>query len=119
MNNLQKRLVDFAVEISLMAKDLKSDSLMIDCLRQVIRSSTSAGANYSESQSANSNRDFHNKIRISLKELKETNFWLSYLERLSPENVKIPGLINESVELMKIMGTISKNTDPNRKPINR
>jgi len=115
MNNLQIRLIDFAVEISQVAKELKQDLLLIDCLKQIVRSSTSAGANYSESQSANSNKDFHNKIRIALKELKETNYWLEYLQRMRPENIRIPGLINESIELMKIMGTISKKTDPNRK----
>jgi four helix bundle protein len=115
MNNLQIRLIDFAVEITTMARELKSDHLLIDCLKQIIRSSTSAGANYSEAQSANSTRDFHNKIRIALKELKETNYWLGYLQRMNPENRRIPGAIRESVELMKIMGTISKKTDPNRK----
>jgi len=53
MNNLQIRLIDFAVEISQVAKELKQDLLLIDCLKQIVRSSTSAGANYSESQSAN------------------------------------------------------------------
>ncbi|MFA5816304.1 MAG: four helix bundle protein [Bacteroidales bacterium] len=82
----------------------------------MIRSGTSAGANYSEAQSANSMRDFHNKIRIALKEMKETNYWLGFLLHMKPNNQRIINLDKESVELMKILDTISKKTDPNRIP---
>jgi four helix bundle protein len=116
MNDLQKRLIEFAVEIVILARDLKSDSLLLDCLKQVIRSGTSVGANYSEAQSANSMRDFHNKIRIALKEMKETNFWLGFLLNLKPNDLRIKKLDAESEELMKILGTIAKKTDPNRFP---
>jgi four helix bundle protein len=112
MNDLQKRIISFAVEIVRLARELKSDYLLSDCLKQVIRSSTSVGANYSEAQSANSLRDFHNKIRIALKEIKETNYWLGFLSEMSPDHQKITSLIQESIELMKILGTISKKTDP-------
>jgi len=112
MNDLQKRIISFAVEIVRLARELKSDYLLTDCLKQIIRSSTSVGANYSEAQSANSLRDFHNKIRIALKEIKETNYWLGFLTEMSPDNHKIIKLNQESIELMKILGAISKKTDP-------
>ena len=114
MNDLQKRLIGFAGDILAMARDLDSDHLLRDCLKQIIRSGTSAGANYSEAQSANSLRDFHNKIRISLKEMKETNFWIGFLLNQKPNHHLLVKLDLESVELMKILGTISKKTDPNR-----
>jgi four helix bundle protein len=114
MNALQTRLVGFAVDIVNMARELKSDHLLVDCLIQVIRSSTSTGANYSEAQSANSMKDFHNKIRIALKEMKETNYWLSFLLKMLPDNQLIIKLNTESEELMKILGTIAKKTDPYR-----
>ena len=114
MNDLQKRLIGFARDVVYLARELKSDDLLMDCLKQIIRSATSTGANYSEAQSANSTRDFHNKIRIALKEMKETNYWLGFLLQISPENQTIINLSSESEELMKILGTISKKTDPNR-----
>jgi len=114
MNDLQSRLIRFAGDVVVLSRVLKSDNFLIDCLRQVIRSATSVGANYSEAQSANSMRDFHNKIRISLKEMKETRYWLGFLLHLTPNNSRIEDLIKESEELMKILGTISKKTDPNR-----
>ena len=114
MNDLQRRLVNFACQIVILARDLKSDFLLVDCLKQLIRSGTSAGANYSEAQSANSTRDFHNKIRIALKEMKETNYWLGFLLQMIPDNLSLRTLDKESEELMKILGTIAKKTDPNR-----
>lgn len=114
MNDLQKRLIEFAGDILSMAKELDSDQLLRDCVRQLIRSSTSAGANYSEAQSASSLKDFHNKIRISLKEMKETNLWIGFLLNQKPNHQILVKLDQESVELMKILGTISKKTDPNR-----
>lgn len=114
MNDLQKRLIGFASDIVTLARELRSDILITDCLRQLIRSGSSAGANYSEAQSANSMRDFHNKIRISLKEMKESDFWLGLLLKIYPGNQQIIKLNQECLQLMKILGTISKKTDPNR-----
>ena len=114
MNDLQKRLIRFATGVVNLARELKSDNLLADCLKQIIRSATSTGANYSEAQSANSTKDFHNKIRIALKEMKETNYWLGFFSQMSPGNPMIMKLSSESEELMKILRTISKKTDPNR-----
>ncbi len=114
MNDLQKRLINFASQTVAMARELKPDFLLIDCLKQVINSATSSGANYSEAQSACSTRDFHFKIRIALKEMKETNYWLNFLLVLSPNNQRIIKLNIESEELLRIFGTIAKKTDPNR-----
>jgi four helix bundle protein len=113
MNELQKRIILFAGEIVVLAKELRSDQQIADCLRQLINSGSSAGANYSEAQSANSMRDFHYKIRIALKELKESEFWIGLLLHIYPKNHRIINLNKECTELMKILGTISKKTDPN------
>jgi four helix bundle protein len=112
MNDLQKRLIVFAGDIIRLAKEFGNDPLLSDCLRQMIRSGSSAGANYSEAQSANSMKDFHHKIRIALEEMKETDYWIGLLMHMYPDNLKINGLYIECAELMKILGTISKKTDP-------
>jgi four helix bundle protein len=116
MNDLQKRLIAFAGEIIILPRELRADSLLTDCIRQLIRSGSSAGANYSEAQSANSMRDFHNKIRISLKEIKESDYWIGLLLTIYPGNLRILNINKECTELMKILGTISKKTDPNHIP---
>ncbi|MEW6652573.1 MAG: four helix bundle protein [Bacteroidota bacterium] len=48
---------------------------------QLIKSSTSSGANYEEAQGAISKPVFFNKINISLKEMRETNYWLRIIKK--------------------------------------
>lgn len=48
---------------------------------QVLRSGTSIGANISESEFAQSRRDFISKLQIALKECNETLYWLRLLEK--------------------------------------
>ena len=80
---------------------------------QLIKSSTSAGANYEEAQGASSRADFTNKVRISLKEMRESNYWLKVLlgindkDELKKENTT---LIKESQELKNILGSICTKT---------
>ncbi len=50
-------------------------------MSQLIRSSTSIGANYMEANNASSRKDFANKIFISKKEAQETKHWLRMLSK--------------------------------------
>jgi four helix bundle protein len=76
---------------------------------QLIKSSSSSGANYEEAQGGSSRADFKNKAFISLKEMRESNYWLKVLQGISDdektkeENIR---LINESEELKNILGSI-------------
>ena len=111
MNDLQIRLVHFSAIIFNTLAPLKKDSLIEPAIKQVIRASSSVGANYSEAQSASSYKDFHNKIRIALKELQETNFWLQYLMETNLDISNLEESLNETQELLRIFSTISKKTD--------
>ena len=82
-------------------------------IKQIIKSSTSVGANYSEAQSASSYRDFHNKIRLALKELQETHHWLAFFQQTNPA-LMLYELEIENMELIKILSTISKKTENNQ-----
>jgi len=81
---------------------------------QLIKSSTSSGANYEEAQGGSSRADFKNKIFISLKEMRESNYWLKVLNGVSDDTKTKEEdfrLINESGELKNILGSIvSKNS---------
>lgn len=72
---------------------------------QVIRSGTSIGANVREAQGAESKRDFIHKMRISLKEAEETNYWLSLCNEAN-EYPRPGGLLEKSIELVKILNAI-------------
>lgn len=77
--------------------------------KQVLRSGTSIGAHYRESQRAKSNADFINKIQTALQELDETIYWLDLIvESKIFTDEKVQPLIVESDELLAIFTTIVK-----------
>ena len=82
MNNLSERLLKFAIDIIVFLRKLPNTEEYLIIKRQLIKSSTSSGANYEESQGASSKADFTNKVRISLKEMRESNYCLSIKSRV-------------------------------------
>lgn len=104
---LSKRLFDFAVAVLKYLKELESNIQNNTISFQLTKSSTSSGANYEESQGASSKRDFLNKVRISLKEMREANYWLRILDALKADEDKVLSyLVDESDQLKKILGKI-------------
>jgi four helix bundle protein len=78
--------------------------------RQLLRSSTSVGANYREASRARSKAEFISKTGDCLKEIDETAYWLELLEENDIVSKKpIAPLINESNELTAIFVTIINN----------
>lgn len=76
---------------------------------QLGKSSTSIGANYEEAQAGSSKADFKNKVRISLKEARESNYWLRVLKALDENpNSELEFLVNESNEIKNILASIIK-----------
>ncbi|MBW4557922.1 MAG: four helix bundle protein [Trichormus sp. ATA11-4-KO1] len=72
--------------------------------KQLLRSGTSIGANCREAQSAQSDKDFINKLEIALKEARETQYWLEILiESELVEQQKFTLLLTEANEIGKIL----------------
>jgi four helix bundle protein len=106
---LEKRLFDFAVRTVKFLRTLPASPDYKVIRYQLIKSSTSSGANYEESQAGSSKPDFCNKVRISLREMKESNYWLRLIQALNDEethNEELLWLIQESHELKLILGSI-------------
>jgi four helix bundle protein len=82
-SDLSERLFEFAVRCIKYLRTLSYDTEYKIIRYQLIKSSTSAGANYEESQGATSKADFHNKVKISLREMKESNCWLKIIKAIS------------------------------------
>jgi len=81
---------------------------------QLLRSSTSIGANVQEAQSAESSRDFLHKLEIALKEARETQYWLEILiESGMVEQKKFNSLLQESTEITKILIASTKKLKNN------
>jgi len=110
MNNLQRRLFDFAVKVLKYLRKIPNDRVLMVIRNQLVRACTSPGAVYEEAQGAVSRPDFHNKICICLKEVRESNYWLRMIEELNGKNDQLTDLIVESEELMKIVGAIGAKT---------
>jgi len=83
----------------------KDDSLCRVANDQLIRSSTSLGANYIESLAASSRKDFTNFLSYSLKSANESKFWLAILRDTKKGNKKeIDDLLKELIEIANILG---------------
>lgn len=77
-NKLREDAIEIAIQISDLCDRINGCSVYIN---QVVRSSSSIGANIHEAKYAQSKADFINKLEISLKECSETEYWLELLFR--------------------------------------
>ena len=105
--DLENRLIEFAVRIIRMAESLPETKVANHISGQLIRCGTSPAPNYGEAQSAESRADFIHKMKVCLKELRETRVWLLMIVRaklIKPVS-KLNSLIQESNELISIFVT--------------
>jgi four helix bundle protein len=109
--DLEERTLQFAKAVTLYCKKLPRTVSNIEYSKQGIRSSGSTGANYIEANEALSKKDFLHRLRISRKEAKESAYWLRLIVETNDEQFKKEGeaLINEAVELKKILSSMLKS----------
>ncbi len=103
--NLSDRLESFAADVIKGMPRISRSFAGRHIAMQLIRSSTSAGANYEEACGAESRQDFIHKLQIVLKELKESLFWLRIAikaDLVPAEAVRL--LLEEGYELANIIG---------------
>ena len=101
----------FALEIITLYKYLVTEKKEFVLSKQLLRSGTSIGANINEALSAQSKRDFVHKLSISLKEARETSYWLNLLK--DSEYIKqesFTNLSNKCNEILKILSSIILTT---------
>ena len=113
--DLEDRLIDFAVRIIEVVRSLPNTRIGNHIGRQLIRSGTSPAPNYGEAQGAESRSDFIHKVRICLKELRETKVWLMMIIRLNliKSASRIYPLIDENEQLISIFMTSIKTAKEN------
>ena len=79
--------------------------------KQLLSCGTSIGANVSEAQSAFTKKDFIHKMSISLKETRETEYWLKLLKETDSINEKeFNSLIKDCEEILKLLTSIIKSS---------
>lgn len=101
--DLEDRLVDFAAQICTLTDDFPSTPIAKHVTTQITRSSTSPLANYGEAQAAESRQDFIHKLKVCLKELRETQAWLKFVDRMSFCPERILAAREECNELVSIL----------------
>jgi four helix bundle protein len=105
--DLKKRTKNFAIQIIRLFSSLPKTTEAQVIGRQLLRSGTSAGAQYAEAQRAKSNKDFVTKVEGSLQELEETLYWLDILAEIKiGEPQSIEALVKETNELLAIFVVI-------------
>ncbi len=106
--DLEERTFQFAKQSSLFVKNLPKSISNIEYSKQLVRSSSSVGANYIEANESLSKKDFIMHLRISRKEAKESVYWLRLISETNETILsdKCKELIQEAIELKKIFSAI-------------
>ena len=105
---LEDRFFNYAVSVRNFCRKLKWDTINVQYIKQLIRSSSSIGANYIEASDDLGKLDEKMKIKISRREAKESIYWLNLM--LTYENELLENeryrLIDEGTQIRKILSTI-------------
>ena len=101
---LEDRLIEFGVRVITVVEALPDSRAGNHIAGQLIRSGTSPAPNYAEAQSAESRNDFIHKMKICLKELRETRVWLLMVQRkkMIDSAQRLIPLLEECEELIAI-----------------
>lgn len=82
--DLEERTAKFGENIIKFAQRIPKNQVTSSLINQLVRSSTSVGANYLEADDAESKKDFVHKISIARKESRETKHWLRMMATALP-----------------------------------
>jgi four helix bundle protein len=109
---LEERLIDFAVGIVDVVESLPNTKAGNHIAGQLIRSGTSPAPNYGEARAAESRRDFIHKMKIALKELRESLIWLKIIARKQIGDCRVASAaLAECNELIAIFVSSTKTID--------
>ena len=110
--DLEDRLLAYAVRVIHVSEALPKKPTGNHIRNQLLRSGTSPAPNYGEAQSAESRQDFTHKLKIVLKELRETRVWLLMIQKaaLIKPTSSLDQLLQETNELISIFVASLKTT---------
>ncbi len=115
---LKRRTQRFAIDIIKFVEDLPSTRSLNVLSNQLLRSSSSVGANYRSACKGKSTADFINKIVIVEEEADESVYWLELMEESGLVNSKETGVLKkEANELTAIFTAIGKTAKANQRNI--
>ncbi|RYD21617.1 MAG: four helix bundle protein [Verrucomicrobiaceae bacterium] len=115
--DLEQRLLDFGAKIISLTRKLNTDYAERHIGNQLLRSGTAPLSHHGEAQAAESPADFIHKLRLALKELRESERWLKLINRatLLPKEPDLPLLLSEIDQLIRIFVTSIATAEKRRK----
>ena len=113
-NELKKRTLKFSAAVARFCAPLHSDFVLRNYANQLIRASSSVGANYRAACRAKSANDFINKLKIVEEECDECMFFMELINEIEPNRKQeTEPLLSEANELLSIfvasIGTARKS----------
>ena len=114
--DLEDRLIDFGVRAMDVVEVLPDTRSGNHVAGQLIRCGTSPASNYGEAQSAESQGDFIHKMKVCLKELRESRIWLKMIMRkwLIKPSTRLEPILTECNELISIFVASIKTAQKNK-----
>ena len=116
--DIYERTFRFACRVLKMDQALaRSRRVNRNAMNQLVSSASSIGSNLEEARAGQSRADFHAKLRIALKEARESQYWLRLIAAtgaVTPN--QITPLVKESGEIVGILTAIARKTNP-RSPL--
>ena len=109
---IEEKSFQFSLDIIKLVKDLKDNNEYIFA-NQLLRSSTSIGANVAEAGAGQSKKDFVAKMAIASKEARETRYWLRLINEAKLSNLELSEYLNEIDQIIKILTKIVKTSQTN------
>ncbi len=112
-NKLEQKLIDFTVSAIDLAEKLPSSPAGKHLGGQLIRSSSSMALNYAEAQGAESRKDFKHKIKVVLKEARESHVCLRVINKKKGfrDNVIVQSVLDEANQIVSIFVKMSQTLD--------
>ncbi|MBS3906393.1 MAG: four helix bundle protein [Syntrophaceae bacterium] len=108
---IKERSFEFAVRVIKFVQKLPKNFVCQKIGGQLLDAATSIGANVEEATGGFSKRDFTYKMGVSLKEARESNYWLRLIKVSElAKGDELDQLLNESEELRKILTSIVKTS---------
>ena len=114
--DLEERLLNFGARIIVLTRSLTGDYAERHIGNQLLRSGTAPLSHHGEAQAAESPADFIHKLRLALKEMRETERWLKLIERAAiiSKAEKLNPLLNETDKLIRIFVTSISTAEKRR-----
>ena len=114
--DLEERLLGFAVRVIRVTQSMTRSRASTHIADQLLRSGTSPYGHHGEAESAESRDDFLHKLKVCLKELRETRRWLRLIQRapLVAKPDRLDGILQEADELIRIFVASARTAETNR-----